>query len=101
MLTACSQGESRNLPANTLINASHNQQTTMDDIYPSLEKSHPKAKALKNKDWYYDPVNDMAPFGSDDAADTYAYFYEWRQSNKSGSPKTFVLNHFNNWVIQM
>lgn len=69
----------------------------MNDIYPSLEKAHPKAKLLMNEEWYYSPIDDMAPFGSDDAADTYAYFQDWRQANKNASPKAFILNHFQHW----
>jgi len=70
---------------------------TSENLYPSLGNASTKAKLLMNEDWYYSPIDDMAPFGSDDAADTYTSFYNWRKNNKNGSPKTFVLSHFQYW----
>ncbi|HYH14308.1 MAG TPA: hypothetical protein VD794_03755, partial [Flavisolibacter sp.] len=70
---------------------------SMSEGYPSLFNGHPKAQSLMNEAWYYSPVDDMAPFGSDDAADTYAYFKEWRSNNPQTSPKAFLLQHFKRW----
>jgi uncharacterized protein YfeS len=69
----------------------------IQEQYPSLQNAHPKAQALMNEVWFYSSIDDMAPFGSDDAADTYAYFKEWRPNNRKASPKTFVLHHFKRW----
>jgi len=73
------------------------KEATLENRYPSLEKASPKAKVLMPDEWYYSPIDDLAPFGNDNAADTYASFYEWRKNNQSGSPKAFLLAHFKQW----
>jgi uncharacterized protein YfeS len=99
MLTACGQARTNKVTviATPSIDSIQSPTTIMNDIYPSLEKAHPNARILMNDEWYYSPIDDMAPFGSDDAADTYTYFYEWRPTNKSASIKKFILDHFQHW----
>jgi len=67
------------------------------DYYPEMERAHINAKELMNEEFYYSPVDETAPFGSDDAADTYGSFAEWRQSNKNDSPSVFFENHITQW----
>jgi uncharacterized protein YfeS len=99
MLTACGEARSKKVTviAPSSVDSIQSATTIMNNIYPSLENAHPNTRVLMNDEWYYSPIDDMAPFGSDDAADTYAYFYEWRQTNKKASIKKIILNHFLHW----
>jgi uncharacterized protein YfeS len=65
--------------------------------YPSFENANARAKLLMNEEFYFSTIDDFAPFGSDDAADTYSAFYEWRQSHKNESLKSFILDHLQHW----
>ena len=67
------------------------------DYYPEMVRAHINAKELMNEEFYYSPVDETAPFGSDDAADTYSSFAEWRQSNKKDNPIIFFKNHIAQW----
>ena len=67
------------------------------DYNPDYENAHPKAKELMNEDFFYSSTNETAPFGSDDAADTYAGFAEWRVANKFANPKVFLIQHIEDW----
>jgi uncharacterized protein YfeS len=67
------------------------------DYNPDYENAHPKAKELMNEDFFYNSTDETGPFGSDDAADTYAGFAEWRIANKSANPKDFLIQHIEDW----
>jgi uncharacterized protein YfeS len=70
----------------------------MDAIdYPEISKVHPKAKELMNEDFYFSPIDETGPFGSDDASDTYFAFANWRLNNKTKNPKDFIIPHLNDW----
>jgi uncharacterized protein YfeS len=93
-LWAC--GQSNTNPANKIepphsLQEKSPAQTSMNNNYPSLQNAHPLAQKLMNEPWYYSPIDDMAPFGSDDAADTYAAFADWRTNNSSGNTRQFIL----------
>jgi uncharacterized protein YfeS len=64
---------------------------------PEKSKTHVGAKSLMNEDWLFSVSDDNAPFGSDDAADTYAAFWEWRMANENGDPKNFLENQLRQW----
>lgn len=65
--------------------------------YPSFENAHPIAKSLMKEEFFWSPMEETAPFGSDDGADTYINFAEWRLENKSGNPKDFLVEQIQNW----
>ena len=37
----------------------------MSDYSPTIEKAHPNAKRLMNEEFYWSPIEETAPFGSD------------------------------------
>ena len=69
------------------------EQTTMDEqkqYSHEFENAHPVAKELMNEDFYYSPIDQNSPFGSDDAADAYVGFVVWRKSNPNISPGKYL-----------
>lgn len=69
----------------------------MSDYSPTFDKAHPNAKRLMNEDFYFSPIDETAPFGNDDGADTYAGFKDWRQSHKNDNPKIFLNEQIDRW----
>jgi uncharacterized protein YfeS len=67
------------------------------DYYPTFENAHPLAKEIMKDDFYFSPIEETAPFGSDDGADTYAGFKDWRISNREVSPKVFLSEQLKKW----
>lgn len=64
---------------------------------PHQGKAHPAARKLLQADWLYSAKDDHAPFGSDDAADAYAAFSDWRKTHTGGSTKKFVTDLLLSW----
>jgi uncharacterized protein YfeS len=58
---------------------------------PSLDKAHPNAKILMAEPFYFNMVDETAPFGNDDAADSYAGFKDWRPTHKNRNPNEFLF----------
>ncbi|MEP6846977.1 MAG: hypothetical protein ABI861_13280 [Panacibacter sp.] len=71
--------------------------TAMSDYSPTFEKANPIAKTIMKDSFYFDVVEEASPFGSDDGADTYASFKDWRSSHRNGNPKTFLSNQIEEW----
>ena len=69
----------------------------MSDYSPTIDKAHPNAKRLMNEDFYWSPIEETAPFGSDDGADTYAGFADWRRTHKTENPKEFLMQQIDYW----
>jgi uncharacterized protein YfeS len=69
----------------------------MSDYTPSWDKAVPLAKKLMKEEFYFSPVDETAPFGNDDGADTYAGFKDWRQLNKDRMPKDYLVAQINKW----
>ncbi|OQP57930.1 hypothetical protein A3860_39735 [Niastella vici] len=82
----------------TELNTKLSQKTKyMPDYSPSIEKAHPNAKRLMNEDFYWSPIEETAPFGSDDGADTYAGFADWRETHRADNPKDFLTEQIDYW----
>lgn len=76
------------------------EQTTMDEqkqYSHEFENAHPVAKELMNEDFYYSPIDQNSPFGSDDAADAYVGFVVWRKSNPNISPGKYLRKQLADW----
>jgi uncharacterized protein YfeS len=71
--------------------------TYMDNFELSPENAHPKAKELLTADFYWSPIEESAPFGSDDGSDAFYGFREWRFQNKSESPIKYLQELINEW----
>lgn len=69
----------------------------MSDYSPTFDKAHSNAKRLMNDEFYWSPIEETAPFGSDDGADTYASFKDWRETHKNENPKEFLMEQINYW----
>lgn len=69
----------------------------MDDFELSPEKAHPNAKKLLTEDFYWSPIEETGPFGSDDGSDCFHGFVEWRTENKSESPVTYLKELIDEW----
>jgi len=98
-LTACGQTKdnSKNGVGIPKIDTTQKQTKNMSDYSPTFDKAHPKAKALLKEEFYFSPIDETAPFGNDDGADTYAGFKDWRQSHTTDNPKIFLLEQIDYW----
>ena len=73
------------------------QAKSMSDYSPTIEKAHPKAKALMKDSFYFNPIDETSPFGNDDGADTYAGFKNWRLTHLNDDPTDFLFDQINEW----
>jgi uncharacterized protein YfeS len=69
----------------------------MSSYSPTFENAHANAKRLMKEDFFWSPIEETAPFGSDDGADTYASFAKWRQTHKTDNPKKFLTEQIDYW----
>ena len=63
----------------------------------ALESAHPKAQVLMQDEFYWSPIEETAPFGSDDGSDAAYGFKQWRQFNKKTSPVTYLKDLIEGW----
>ncbi|MEO7992090.1 MAG: hypothetical protein ABI663_21235 [Chryseolinea sp.] len=87
LITSCTNGQ-QNKPTETKM---------MDDFELTPEKAHPKAKALLTEEFYWSPIDETGPFGSDDGSDSFYQFRQWRVDNKKVSPATFLKELLDEW----
>jgi uncharacterized protein YfeS len=87
LITSCTNGQ-QNKPTET---------KTMDDFELTPEKAHPKAKALLTEEFYWSPIDETGPFGSDDGSDSFYQFRQWRVDNKKVSPAMFLKELLEEW----
>lgn len=99
-LTACgqTQDKSQKVSNSTTVDTTYKPTKSMSDYSPTIEKAHPNAKGLMNEEFYWSPIEETAPFGSDDGADTYARFADWRQTHKTENPKEFLTEQMGYWA---
>jgi uncharacterized protein YfeS len=71
--------------------------TQMDNYELSPETSHPNAKKLLAEEFYWSPIEESGPFGSDDGSDAFYGFRQWRQSNKNVSPTVYLEELIQGW----
>ncbi|AHM59293.1 hypothetical protein D770_05130 [Flammeovirgaceae bacterium 311] len=71
----------------------------MDIFELSPESAHPKAKELLTEDFYWSPINESGPFGSDDGSDAFYGFMQWRQSNARRSPVKYLDELLTEWGL--
>ncbi|HSV11878.1 MAG TPA: hypothetical protein VLI68_13975, partial [Hanamia sp.] len=58
----CSNGQTKNN------NVTH-QNKAMDNFEYTFKSANPKAQALMTDEFYWSPIEETAPFGSDDGSD--------------------------------
>jgi len=71
--------------------------TQMDNYELSPETAHPKAKKIMTEDFYWSPIEESGPFGSDDGSDAFYGFRQWRQSNRTISPTVYLKELIQGW----
>ncbi|MCS4435308.1 hypothetical protein [Aquiflexum gelatinilyticum] len=76
---------------------SDNKKQIMENFELSPEKAHPKAKVLLNEPFYWSPIEESGPFGSDDGSDAFYGFLDWRESNETSSPTVFLSDLIDEW----
>ena len=69
----------------------------MSDFEPNFDYAHPNAKRLMKEEFYFSPIEETGPFGSDDGSDTFAGFVEWRKINKSEDLHLFLMEQIEYW----
>ena len=99
-LNACgqTQDKSQKVTSNSTVDTTHKPTKSMSDYSPTIDKAHPNAKRLMKEEFYWSPIEETAPFGSDDGADTYAGFADWRQTYKTDNPKEFLMEQIESWA---
>ena len=55
---------------------------TDHDPFNEPETAHPRARELMTEEFFWDCVDEEAPFGSDEGSDAYYEFRDWRQRNR-------------------
>ncbi len=63
----------------------------------SLKTAHPNAKALMKEDFFWSPIDESGPFGSDAGSDAAYGFYKWRKEHSSTSPITYLKGLIASW----
>jgi uncharacterized protein YfeS len=98
-LTAFGQtkNNSQNVSGIFEIDTTKKQTRNMSDYSPTFDKANSKAKILMKEDFYFNTIDETAPFGNDDGADSYAGFKDWRLTHKNGNPKDFLLEQIDYW----
>jgi len=69
----------------------------MDNFELAPENAHPKAKELLTEEFYWSPIEESAPFGSDDGSDAFYGFLEWRNKNINKSPIKYLNQLIGEW----
>jgi uncharacterized protein YfeS len=97
--TGCAQGQkehpiTQNVPVDTNKSIIENMDS---DYSPTFAKAHPNAKRLMKDEFFFSVIEETAPFGSDDGADAYAGFKDWRPMHSSVSPVKFLHDQIESW----
>ena len=92
LFMGCSNGQSNNKPV-----AATQQNKPMDNFQYTFKSANPNAQALMTDEFYWSPIEETAPFGSDDGSDAAYGFREWRLTNKTTSPVTYLKELIERW----
>lgn len=98
-LAACGQtrDKKQKVQNNTTVDTTLKQNIPMSDYSPTFDKAHPTAKRLMSEEFFFSSIDETAPFGNDDGADTYAGFKDWRSSHSTDDPADFLFDQINEW----
>ncbi|MGB5928219.1 MAG: hypothetical protein WBH03_08580, partial [Cyclobacteriaceae bacterium] len=69
----------------------------MDNYELSPDTAHPNAQKLLTEDFYWSPIDETGPFGSDDGSDAFYGFVAWRAENKNQSPVIYLNELIREW----
>jgi uncharacterized protein YfeS len=79
------------------VSGHHKHFQIMDFFSNPQENAHPKARKLMNEDFYWSPIDEAGPFGSDSGSDAAQGFIEWRKTNKTTSPIKYLGDLLISW----
>ena len=88
----CSNGQTKNNSTTAT-----QQNKTMGNFEYTFKSAHPKAQALMTDEFYWSPIEETAPFGSDDGSDAAYGFRQWRLVNKTASPVNYLKDLIERW----
>ena len=90
LFIGCSNGQTKN-------NNATQQNKAMDNSEYTFKSANSKAQALMTDEFYWSPIEETAPFGSDDGSDAAYGFRQWRLLNKTTSPETYLKDLIARW----
>jgi uncharacterized protein YfeS len=71
--------------------------TTVNEEYeyidPEPEFAHKTAKEIMNEDFFWSPIEETGPFGSDAGSDCFYIYSEWLSRNSTGTGMNFLKEH--------
>lgn len=71
----------------------------MADQELTRKTAHPKAAKLLEDDFFWSPIEESGPFGSDAGSDACYGFRDWRKTNLDKSPVHFLDELMARWAI--
>jgi uncharacterized protein YfeS len=63
----------------------------------SPQTAHPNAQALMKEDFFWSPIDDAGPFGSDGGSDAAYGYYHWQKTHEGLSPLTYLKSLTSSW----
>ena len=85
------------LNCNSVQQSEKTESNTMENFELTPDNAHPNAKKLLTEEFYWSPIEETGPFGSDDGSDSFYGFVEWRNNNKNESPVTYLKELIQGW----
>ncbi len=80
-----------------ILNLSCKSQDKGDRFEFSPNSAKPNARALMKEDFFWSPIDESGPFGSDAGSDAAYGFHEWRKTHPSASPIVYLKDLFASW----
>ena len=69
----------------------------IDTFQFSFQTAHVKAQTLMTSEFLWSPIEETAPFGSDDGSDAAYGFRIWAKESKDGNPKKYLDDLIERW----
>jgi uncharacterized protein YfeS len=63
----------------------------------SPQTAHPNAQSLMKEDFFWSPIDDAGPFGSDGGSDAAYGYYRWQKTHAGLSPLTYLKSLTSSW----
>jgi uncharacterized protein YfeS len=63
----------------------------------SPQTAHPNAQTLMKEDFFWSPIDDVGPFGSDGGSDAAYGYYHWQKTHAGLSPLTYLKSLISSW----
>jgi uncharacterized protein YfeS len=63
----------------------------------SPKTAHPNALSLMKEDFFWSPIDESAPFGSDAGSDAAYGYYQWKKTHAGLSPLTYLKSLISSW----